>query len=56
MRGEESPMSEPQRDLDPGEVVEASTVEQYEDPTDPEITDPDHPDYVEPGVEYGGES
>lgn len=48
-------MSEPQRDLDPGQVVEASEVEQYEDPTDPEITDPEHPDYVEPGVEYGGE-
>jgi hypothetical protein len=39
-------MSEPQHDLDPGQVVAASEVE---------ITDPEHPDFVEPGVEYGGE-
>jgi hypothetical protein len=47
-------MSEPQHDLDPSEIVAGAQVEEYEDPTDPEITDPEHPDYVEPGVEYGG--
>jgi hypothetical protein len=48
-------MSEPQHDLDPGQIAEQAKAEEYADPTDPEITDPDHPDYVEPGVEYGGE-
>ena len=48
-------MSEPKRDLDPAEAVEAAGVEEYDDPTDPEITDPEHPDYVEPGTEYGSD-
>ena len=45
-------MSEPTQDLDPAEAVEAAAVEEYDDPTDPEITDPAHPDYVVPGAEY----
>lgn len=40
------------RDLDPDEALVEGD---YTDPTPPEITDPAHPDYVEPGREYGTE-
>jgi hypothetical protein len=39
---------EPAHDLDPLEAVEAATVEEYDDPTPDEVTDPNDPNFVEP--------
>lgn len=40
------------QDLDPDQAIEET---EFEDPTDPEVTDPNDPNYVEAGVEYGEE-
>lgn len=48
-------MTEPTRDLDPAEAVEAAGIEEYDDPTPDEVTGPGDPNYVEPGTEYGSD-
>lgn len=44
--------ADPQDDLDPDQALVEG---QYDDPTPDEITDPEHPDYVEPGRDYSQE-
>lgn len=44
-------MSEHEKDLDPQDVIEQPNyVRPDEDPTGPEVTDPNDPNYVEPAV------
>jgi hypothetical protein len=50
---EDTPGQPVPRDLDPQEIVEQPDyVTPENDDPDPEVTDPDDPNYVEPGAEY----